>query len=297
VLGPPWAHHSPTLRPSSRADVSNSDLDRPRGDVPRYSGPAMNGLLLLSVVLAAPDAGVSARALSPDAGGSARTTAPAAVRAPDAGAQVRAPDAGSPRADARPTGDGGPSPRDGGGRSTSVDGAPQPATSVAVQEPAAPDAGNGRKKKARADRTDGSDPAMDALLEQSRAQTEALQQMSAQQRAYEEARVSEQQARTQRSAQVDGARYSIDSAVQSLQTTGDWSAQSLESTRTSLQQTAAAASAANSPAEASRAAEAARLVQAAQTALAQKNAQLAQYYLMQANQLLGGGGGGQNVRY
>jgi hypothetical protein len=181
-----------------------------------------------------------------------------------------------------------------------VDGAPQPSTSVAIQEPAAPDAGNGRKKKARADRTDGqtdSDPAMDALLEQSRAQTEALQQISAQQRAYEEARVAEQQARTQRAAQIDGARYSIDSTMQSLQGSGNWNPQSLESTRASLQATAAAASAAGSPAEASRAAEAARLVQAAQAALDQKNAQQAQYYLLQANQLLAGGGGQSGVRY
>ena len=60
----------------------------------------------------------------------------------------------------------------------------------------------------------------------------------------------------------------------------------------SLQQTAAAASAANSPAEASRASEAARLVEAAEAALAQKNGQQAQYYLRQANQLLVGGQGG-----
>jgi len=178
-----------------------------------------------------------------------------------------------------------------------VDGAPQPSTSVAVQEPAAPDAGNGRKKKARADRTDGQpDPTTEALLEQSRAQTEALQQIAAQQRASEEARVAEQQARNQRAAQLDGARYSIDTTMQSLQGTGDWNPQSLESTRASLQATAAAASAAGSPAEATRAAEAARLVQAAQAALDQKNAQQAQYYLLQANQLLVGGGQ-SNVRY
>jgi hypothetical protein len=46
--------------------------------------------------------------------------------------------------------------------------------------------------------------------------------------------------------------------------------------------------------EASRAAEAARLVEAAEAALAQRNAQQAQYYLLQANQLLGGA---QGVRY
>ena len=154
---------------------------------------------------------------------------------------------------------------------------------------AAPDAGSSKKKKARADRTDGqTDPAMDALLEQSKAQTAALQQMAAQQRASEEARQAEAQARTQRAATVDGARTSIDGTVQSLQANGNWDAASLQSTRMSLQQTAAAASAANSPMEASRAAQAARLVEAAEAALGQKNAQQAQYYLMQANQLLTG---------
>jgi hypothetical protein len=258
----------------------------------------MTGLLLLSLVLAAPDAGVSAGRGAPDAGVSKRPAAPS-VKAPDAGAPARTADAGSPRADARSAPDAGPAPRDGGGaRGTSVDGAPQPSTSLAVQEPAAPDAGNGRKKKARADRPDGDpDPTTEALLEQSRAQTEALQQISAQQRAYEEARIAEQQARTQRAAQIDGARYSIDSTMQSLQGSGNWNPQSLESTRASLQATAAAASAAGSPAEASRAAEAARLVQAAQAALDQKNAQQAQYYLLQANQLLAGGAGQSGVRY
>ena len=77
--------------------------------------------------------------------------------------------------------------------------------------------------------------------------------------------------------------------MNSLQTTGDWDGDALQSTRMSLQQTAAAASAAGSPAEASRAADAASLIRAAEAALAQRNAMQAQYYLLQANQLLQGG--------
>lgn len=258
----------------------------------------MTGLLLLSVVLAASDAGAPpptgarATAHAVDAGRPVRT-ADAGVRS---GARPGA-DAGVHTADARSSPDGGSFARDGGARSTSADGAPLPATHIAVQEPAAPDAGQSRKKKARADRTDGqSDPQMDALLEQSRAQTEALQQIAAQGRASDEARIADQQARTQRAAVVDSARYSIDGAVQSLQTSGNWNAASLQQTRASLQQTAAAATAAGSPAEASRAAQAASLIDAAQAALAQRNAQQAQYYLLQANQLLGGGGA-QNLGY
>jgi hypothetical protein len=75
---------------------------------------------------------------------------------------------------------------------------------------------------------------------------------------------------------------------------GDWNADSLESTRASLRQTAAAALEAGSAVEASRVAEAARFVEAARAALAQRNAQLAQYYLLEANQLLLGA---PNVRY
>jgi hypothetical protein len=240
----------------------------------------MTGLLLVSTLLAAADAGVAS---------------PPAVRA-DAGTPSRPADGGTTRTDAqRPGADAGHAARDAGARASAVDGAPEPATHVAVQEPASPDAGSARKKKARADRTDGQpDPYMDALLEQSRAQTEALQQIAAQQRASEEARQAEQQARTQRAAQMDGARSSIDGAVQSLQANGNWDAASLRSTRLSLQQTAAAASAAGSPTEASRTAEAARLVEAAEAALAQRNGQQAQYYLLQANQLLGAA---QTVRY
>ena len=245
----------------------------------------MTGLLLLSI-LAAQDGGVTPTP----------TTRPT-VRA-DAGTSSRAPDGGVPHAAAQRAGtDAGQAPRDGGARS-SVDGASEPATRIAVQEPAAPDAGSSsRKKKARADRPDGQpDPTTEALLEQSRAQTEVLQQIAAQQRASEEARAAEQQGRSQRAAQIDGARYSIDDTVQSIQANGNWDANALRSTRMSLQQTAAAASAANSPVEASRASEAARLVEAAEAALAQKNGQQAQYYLLQANQLLVGGQGG-GTRY
>jgi hypothetical protein len=258
----------------------------------------MTGLLLLSAVLAAPDAGVPPP-----------PQAQAAVHATDAGSSARAadggirsdvrrvPDAGVHMTDVRSGPDGGTPGRDGGTRATSIDGAPLPATHIAVQEPTAPDAGPSKKKKARADRTDGQDDSkMDALLEQSRAQTEALQQIAAQQRATEEARIAEQQARTQRAQTVDGARYSIDGTVQSLQQSGSWDAASLRSTRASLQQTAAAATAAGSPAEASRVAQAASLIEAAEASLAQRNPQQAQFYLLQANQLLGGGGA-QNLGY
>ena len=161
-----------------------------------------------------------------------------------------------------------------------------------------PDSATMRKKKARTERTDGQpDPYMEALLEQSRAQTEALleqsraqtealQQIAAQQRASEAARIAEQHAQTQRAGQLSGARIAIDGALQSLQAMGDWNADSLESTGASLRQTAAAASKAGSAVEASRATEAARFVEAAHAALAQRNAQLAQYYLLEANQLL-----------
>jgi hypothetical protein len=135
---------------------------------------------------------------------------------------------------------------------------------------------------------------MEALLEQSRAQTEALQQIAAQQRSSEEARMAAQYARTQRAVQLNGARIAIDGALQSLQAMGDWNADSLESARSSLRETASAASAAGSAVEAYRAAEAARFVEAAEAALAQRNAQQAQYYLLEANQLLFGA---PNVRY
>src|SRR5262249_30912507 len=210
---------------------------------------SMTPVLLLSVLLAAPDGGTPSH-------GPAKAARPtdAGVRAPsaDAGVRASAPDAGVHRAAVQRAA------ADGGQGSQALREPPsEPPTRISVQEPSPPDAGTRRVKKARADRTDGQpDPQMDALLEQSRAQTEALQQIAAQQRASEEARIAEQQARTQRGMQIDGARYSIDGAVQSLQANGDWDASSLRSTRSSLQQTAAAASAAGSPVEARNAAEA-----------------------------------------
>jgi len=166
------------------------------------------------------------------------------------------------------------------------DAIPAPSTRVSVQEPARPDAGTPRTKKARANGNGQGDPQMDALLEQSRAQTEALQQMSAQERAIEQAHVAEQQARSQRGLQYDDARGALDVQMQSLQGNGSWNAGTLQQTRASLQQAAAAATASGSPVEASRAAEAARMVQAAEAAFAQRNPQQAQYFLLQANQLL-----------
>ena len=252
----------------------------------------MTALLLLSALLAAPDAGVPPRGTAqPHVGAQA-------AQVPDAGVRSSSPDAGAARGEAPRTsvdgGSPGPNPRDAGAR-TAIEAAPEPPTHISVQEPAKPDAGTSRKKKAHADRTDGQrDPQMDELLEQQRAQTEALQQIAAQQRASEEARLADQQARSERAAQIDGARSAIDGTMQSLQTSGNWNAAALQSTRVSLQQTAAAASAAGSPAEARNAAEAARLVEAAEAALVQKNAQQAQYYLMQANQMLQGA---QGVRY
>jgi len=247
----------------------------------------MTPLLLLSAVLAAPDAGVPPAKAAPHPQPSA-----AVARSLDGGIHPGPADAGV-RSEAAPL------TRDGGTRATSIAGPAEPSMHVAVQEPARPDAGTSKKKKkARADRTDGQgDPQMDALLEQSRAQTEALQQIAGQQRASEEARAAEQQARTQRAMQIDGARTSIDGTVLSLQANGSWDAAALQSTRVSLQQSAAAASAAGSPTEARNASEAARFVEAAEAALAQRNAQQAQYYLLQANQLLMGAGGGGGVRY
>ena len=237
--------------------------------------------LLLSAVLAAAAAGPS---MAPP------------VSLQDAGTPARAPDGGTTRADQpRP---GIPSvqpPRGGVVQVNAVDDAPEPSPRISVQEPVGADSAAPRKKKARTEWTDGQpDPYMEALLEQSRAQTEALQQIAAQQRGSEAARIAEQHAQTQRVGQLYGARIAIDGALQSLQAMGDWNADSLESTGASLRQTAAAASEAGSAVEASRAAEAARFVEAAHAALAQRNAQLAQYYLLEANQLLLGA---PNVRY
>lgn len=251
----------------------------------------MTVLLMLSALLAAPDAGVPPV-------GSAHPQVPAAAqvaRLPDGGVRPGTADGGAQRTEGqRQPGDGGTPVRPIVTRAPVDDGVPEPSTRISVQEPARPDAGTSRKKKARAAGTNGEgDPQMDALLEQSRAQTETLQQISAQQRATEDARIAEQQARSQRGLQMDDARSAIDGNMQSLQGSGTWSAGSLQQTRASLQQTAAAAAAAGSSVEASRAAEAARMVEAAEAALAQRNSQQAQYYLMQANQLIWNA---QNVR-
>src|SRR5215831_16823011 len=157
----------------------------------------MTPLLLLSAVLAAPDAGVPPKAAthSPPVSSTARST--------DAGVRTGPADAGVRSEAMPPARDGGTHPP----TKAAAAAASEPSTHVAVQEPARPDAGTSKKKKARADRTDGqSDPQMDALLEQSRAQTEALQQLAAQQRASEDARAADQQARSQRAMQIDGAR-------------------------------------------------------------------------------------------
>lgn len=228
------------------------------------------------------------------AAGGLATVLPAFATVRDDGAPPRALDAATTRADP-------PSPviqsvqRPGRGpiEIKTVGGAPEPSTRISVQEPAAPESDIPRKN-ARADRTESQpDPYLEALLEQSRAQTAALQQIAAQQRASEDARIVAQHAQTERTVLLNGARNAIDGAVQSLQTMGDWNADSLESTGASLRQTAAAASAAGSAVEASRATEAARLVEAAKAALAQRNSQQAQYYLLEANRLLFGATSGR----
>jgi hypothetical protein len=248
--------------------------------------------LLLFTVLAAAAAGPS---MAPP------------VSLQDAGTSARAPDGGTTRADQPRSGIPSVQPPAGGVvQVNAVDDVPEQSPRISVQEPVGPDSATPRKKKARTEWTDGQpDPYMEArleqsraqteaLLEQSRAQTEALQQIAAQQRASEAARIAEQHAQTQRAGRLNGARIAIDGALQSLQAMGDWNADSLESTGASLRKTAAAASEAGSAVEASRAAEAARFVEAAHAALAQRNAQLAQYYLLEANQLLLGA---PNVRY
>ncbi|MGZ6080574.1 MAG: hypothetical protein ACXWK4_07155, partial [Myxococcaceae bacterium] len=139
----------------------------------------MTVLLILSAVLAAPDAGV------PPVGAAHPPAAAQVARSPDAGVRPGAADGGAPRTEGqRQPGDGGTPVRPILTRAPADDSVPEPSTRISVQEPARPDAGTSRKKKARASGTNGeSDPQMDALLEQSRAQTEALQQISAQQRA------------------------------------------------------------------------------------------------------------------
>jgi hypothetical protein len=224
----------------------------------------MTALLLIAALIAGHDAGAPPGSRDP-----ATRSEPGRARA--AATDVRAPASRSAASTQEPA------PPEAAKRTTSDE---QPA-STGTTAPA---------REVRAEASNGqADPIGEALLEQSRLQTRALQQIAAQQQVAGEARQSEQQARTQRGMQVDSARGSITSTVNSLQTTGDWDADALQSTRLSLQQTAAAASAAGSPVEARRAADAASLIRAAQAALAERNSQQAQYYLLQANELLHGG--------
>ena len=223
------------------------------------------------------------------AAGGLATALPALATVPETGTPARPVDPGTPRSDRRAPVI--PSVQPALRAPIEVKAlaeVPEPSTRNSVQQPAGPEPGM-PQKAARADRTDAQpDPYLEALLEQSRAQTAALQQIAALQRASEDAHLVALRAQTERSVQLNGARLAINGAVQSLQGMGDWNADSLESTGTSLRQTAAAASAAGSPIEASRAMEAAGLVEAAKAALAQRNSQQAQYYLLEANDLLFG---------
>ena len=174
--------------------------------------------------------------------------------------------------------------------------AEEPSTRVEVREPdPAFDAGISVRTAARSDApappspapTGSSEAASQALLEQSRAQTEAMQTLLAQQQAQEQARIAEQQARTDRAAAMQDVRDSLGGTVQALQTTGDWDPSSLSRASASLRRTAASATASGAVGDAARASEAASLVDAAQSALTQRNAQQAQWYLTRAAQLLG----------
>ena len=237
----------------------------------------MTALFLITALFAAQDAGAPSSSRGPPA-----RSDEAGVRTGFTNVRTSAPRS----ADSRQA----PASAREAGERTAVDRTPQPSPSVPVQESPTPTGTTARAKEAWTDTSNGqSDPIGESLLEQSRLQTRALQQIAGQQQASEEARYAELQARAQRGQQVDSARGSISSTVSSLQTTGDWDADALQSTRLSLQQTAAAASAAGSPVEASRAAEAASLIRAAQAELARRNSQQALYYLLQANELLHGG--------
>ena len=103
-----------------------------------------------------------------------------------------------------------------------------------------------------------------ALLEQSRAQTEAMQALLAQQQAQEQARVAEQQARNERTVAMQDVRDSLGGTVQALATSGNWDPESLSRASASLRRTAASATTSGSPSEAARASEAANMVEAAQ---------------------------------
>ena len=227
------------------------------------------------------------------AGGLA-TVLPAFATVRETGTPARALDAAPTRADPlRPVIQPVQPPGRGPNEIKTVDRVPEPSTRISVQEPAAPESDLPRKNTL-ADRAEPQpDPYLEVLLEQSRAQTAALQQIAAQQWASEDTRIAGQHAQAERAVQLNGARIGINGTLQSLQTMGDWNADSLESTSASLRQTAAAASAAGAAVEASRAMEAAGLLEAAKAALAQRNSQQAQYYLLEANQLLFGAPNGR----
>jgi hypothetical protein len=172
----------------------------------------------------------------------------------------------------------------------------EPATQMEIREPD-PSFDAGVRAEARtAVRSDASqapvpaataDTTSQALLEQSKAQTEAMQALLAQQQAQEQARLAEQQARTDRAAAVQDVRDTLGGTMQTLATSGDYDASSLSQASASLRRTAAAATASGAVGEATRASEAASLVDAANAALTQRNAQQAQWYLTRAAVLLG----------
>jgi hypothetical protein len=173
----------------------------------------------------------------------------------------------------------------------------EPATQVEIREPN-PSFDAGVRADARtAARPDAPAPATapastadttsQSLLEQSKAQTEAMQALLAQQQAQEQARLAEQQARTDRAAAVQDVRDTLGGTMQTLATSGDYDASSLTQASASLRRTAAAATSSGAVGEATRASEAASMVDAANAALTQRNAQQAQWYLTRAALLLG----------
>src|SRR5215470_4520767 len=172
-------------------------------------------LLLLTGVFAVAAAGLA-------------TVLPAFATVRDDGAPPRALDVAATRVDPpRPVTQSVQPPGRGPIEIKTVGGVPEPSTRISVQEPAAPES-DIPPKNARADRTESQrDPYLEALLDQSRAQTAALQQIAAQQRASEDARTVAQHAQTNRAVELNGARIAIDGAVQSLQTMGDWNGDSL----------------------------------------------------------------------
>jgi hypothetical protein len=163
----------------------------------------------------------------------------------------------------------------------------EPSPRISVQEPVGPDSATPRKKIARTEWTDGQpDPYMEALLEQSRAQTEDAP-TDRRPAASVRGGAHRRPARADPAGrELNGARIAIDGALQSLQAMGDWNADSLESTGASLRKTAAAASEAGSAVEASRAAEAARLCRGGARGTRPKERTAGTVLPPEANQLL-----------